>query len=93
MGTLLRQLRFRDEVKALRSERLALVREVVDVVTSVTPAGVTPLFPKHDPRRVDDEELHYAARSNADLDAEFDRDASDADDDRSASERNGDTAP
>ncbi len=93
MGTLLRQLRFRDEVKALRSERLALVREVVDVVTSVTPAGVTPLFPKHDPRRVDDEELHYAARSNADLDAEFDRDASNADDDRSASERNGDTAP
>jgi glycerol-3-phosphate O-acyltransferase / dihydroxyacetone phosphate acyltransferase len=79
LGTLLRQLRFRHEVTALRSERAALVRDVVDVVTSVTPAGVTPLFPKHDPRRVDDEELHKAARSHADLDAEFDRAASEAD--------------
>ncbi len=75
LGTLLRQLRFRHEVQELRNERAALVREVVDVVTTVIPIGVLPLFPKHDPRRVDDEELHAAARSNADLDAEFDRDA------------------
>jgi hypothetical protein len=86
LATLLRQLRFRQEVRALRSERAALVLEVVDVVTSVTPTGVTPLFPKHDPRRVDDEELHRAARSNADLDAEFDRDAASA----SASASDGD---
>ncbi|MBP9084623.1 MAG: 1-acyl-sn-glycerol-3-phosphate acyltransferase [Kofleriaceae bacterium] len=80
LSTLLRQLRFRHEVQALRNERAALVHEVVDVVTSVTPTGVTPLFPKHDPRRVDDEELHSAARSNADLDAEFDRDAANTSD-------------
>jgi glycerol-3-phosphate O-acyltransferase / dihydroxyacetone phosphate acyltransferase len=73
LGTLVRQLRFRKEVKSLRAERIALVREVVLTVTAVTPAGVAPLFPRHDSRQTLDQDLLDASRSHADLDAEFDK--------------------
>jgi glycerol-3-phosphate O-acyltransferase / dihydroxyacetone phosphate acyltransferase len=73
LGTLVRQLRFRKEVQSLRQERVELVREVVDTITAVTPAGIEAAFPRYDARQAADEDLHDAARSHADLDAEFDK--------------------
>ena len=75
LGVLVRQLRFRREVKALREERERLARDVIRVVTEIKPAELAQLFPPEDPRRVDEEEESSHARKNADLDAEFDKDA------------------
>jgi glycerol-3-phosphate O-acyltransferase/dihydroxyacetone phosphate acyltransferase len=77
IGVLLRQLRFRKEVKALRDEREVLSADVIRVVTEVKPVDLPALFPPDDPRRRDDAELEesWGARKNADLDAEMDRDA------------------
>ena len=77
LGVLLRQLRFRKEVKALRAEREKLSEDVIRVVTEVKPADLKALFPPDDPRRRGEDELEesWRARRNADLDAELDRDA------------------
>jgi glycerol-3-phosphate O-acyltransferase/dihydroxyacetone phosphate acyltransferase len=77
VGVLLRQMRFRKEVKALRAERQKLSDDVVRVVTEVKPADLQALFPPDDPRRKPEDELEesWRARRNADLDAELDRDA------------------
>lgn len=77
LGVLLRQLRFRKEVKALRAEREALSADVVRVVTEVKPVDLPALFPPDDPRRLSDPELEesWRSRKHADLDAEMDRDA------------------
>lgn len=76
VGVLLRQVRFRKEVKALRAEREQLSKEVVRVVTEVKPADLQALFPPDDPRRnLDEAEESWRARKNADLDAELDKDA------------------
>lgn len=73
-GVLLRRLRFRQEVRGLRAEREQLAEHVIRVVTEVKPVGLAQLFPPDDPRR-DDPEESWRARKNADLDAEFDKDA------------------
>ncbi|MFN0248588.1 MAG: 1-acyl-sn-glycerol-3-phosphate acyltransferase [Kofleriaceae bacterium] len=77
VGVLLRQMRFRTEVKALRAERRKLSEDVVRVVTEIKPADLQALFPPDDPRRKPEDELEesWRARRNADLDAELDRDA------------------
>lgn len=86
LGVLLRQMRFRKEVKALRAERERLSEDVVRVVTEVKPLDLPALFPPDDPRRRSENELEesWRARRNADLDAELDRDAAEerADDER-----------
>jgi glycerol-3-phosphate O-acyltransferase/dihydroxyacetone phosphate acyltransferase len=74
LGVLVRQLRFRREVHALRREREALADDVVQIVTAVKPASLAALFPPDDPRREEAEES-WRARKNADLDAELDKDA------------------
>ena len=74
LGALVRRLRFRREVRALRVERAALSDDVIRIVTAVKPAGLPALFPPDDPRR-DDPEESWRARRNADLDAELDKDA------------------
>jgi hypothetical protein len=73
-GVLVRQLRFRREVHALRAEREQLAEDVIRVVTEVKPAGLPQLFPADHPDREDAEES-WRARKNADLDAELDKDA------------------
>jgi 1-acyl-sn-glycerol-3-phosphate acyltransferase len=50
-GVLLRRMRFRREVAALRAERERLVAEVVRVVGEVKPPELAALFPPDDPRR------------------------------------------
>ena len=50
-GVLLRRLRFRREVAALRLERDRLAGDVVRVVSDVKPAELPALFPPGDPRR------------------------------------------
>jgi glycerol-3-phosphate O-acyltransferase/dihydroxyacetone phosphate acyltransferase len=74
LGVLVRQLRFRREVEALRAEREALSELVIQVVTDIKPANLPQLFPPDDPRRGDADES-WGARKNADLDAELDKDA------------------
>jgi glycerol-3-phosphate O-acyltransferase / dihydroxyacetone phosphate acyltransferase len=74
LGTLVRQLRFRHEVRQLRAERDRLAADVIRVVTEVKPAELAQLFPPSDPRR-DDAGESWRARKNADLDAELDKDA------------------
>jgi glycerol-3-phosphate O-acyltransferase/dihydroxyacetone phosphate acyltransferase len=74
LGALVRQLRFRREVHALRAEREVLADDVIDIVTAIKPAELPALFPPDDPRR-DDPEESWRARKNADLDAELDKDA------------------
>jgi len=74
LGVLLRQLRFRREVRALRAEREALADQVIQIVTAVKPVELPALFPPGDPRR-DAPEESWRARKNADLDAELDKDA------------------
>ncbi|CAN5743036.1 hypothetical protein BH11MYX3_BH11MYX3_05900 [soil metagenome] len=74
LGALVRQLRFRREVRRLRIERDALSEDVIRIVTEVKPASLPALFPPDDPRR-DDPEESSRARKNADLDAELDKDA------------------
>ena len=80
LGVLLRRARFRHEVRALRVERAALTVDVVQVVTEVRPADMALLFPADDPRRQVDAEESWRARRNADLDAEFDKDAAEDED-------------
>lgn len=50
-GVLVRRLRFRHEVRALRLERELLSRDVIRIVTDVKPAALPALFPPDDPRR------------------------------------------
>jgi glycerol-3-phosphate O-acyltransferase / dihydroxyacetone phosphate acyltransferase len=50
-GVLLRRLRFRREVTALRGERERLAGDVIRVVTDIKPAELPALFPPGDPRR------------------------------------------
>lgn len=77
LGVLLRQVRFRKEVTALRAEREKLSQDVVRVVTEVKPADLQALFPPDDPRRKPEDELEesWRSRKHADLDAELDKDA------------------
>ncbi len=75
LGVLVRQLRFRREVKALREERERLARDVIRVVTEIKPAELAQLFPPQDPRRGNEADESSHARKNADLDAELDKDA------------------
>jgi len=75
LGTLFRRLRFRREVNALRAEREALVDAVVATVTAVKPKDVKALFPPDHPDRLEES---WRASRNADLDAEFDKDAAEA---------------
>ncbi len=75
LGVLVRQLRFRREVKALREERERLSADVIRVVTEVKPADLELLFPPDDPARSGDAEESSRAIKNADLDAEMDKDA------------------
>jgi glycerol-3-phosphate O-acyltransferase/dihydroxyacetone phosphate acyltransferase len=77
LGVLIRQLRFRREVRALRAERQTLSDDVVRVVTEIKPANLEQLFPPDDPRRDEAEESSRALK-NADLDAELDKDAAEA---------------
>ncbi len=77
LGVLIRQLRFRREVRALRGERELLSDDVIRVVTEIKPANLEQLFPPDDPRRDDAEESSRAIK-NADLDAELDKDAAEA---------------
>jgi glycerol-3-phosphate O-acyltransferase / dihydroxyacetone phosphate acyltransferase len=66
-GVLLRRLRFRREVRALRREREVLVADVVRVVDEVRPRDLPPLFPP------DTRDESSSARKDADLDAELDK--------------------
>ena len=76
LGVLFRRLRFRREVRALRRERTVLVEEVIATVNAVKPADLKPLFPADHPDRLVESSR---ARKDADLDAEFDKDAAEAD--------------
>jgi len=75
LGVLFRRLRFRREVAALRRERDVLVEDVVATVNAVKPSEVVSLFPPDHPDRVLESSQ---ARKDADLDAEFDKDAAEA---------------
>jgi len=66
-GVLLRRLRFRREVAALRGEREQLVRDVIAVVNAVKPADLALMFPRGESHE------HTEQRDDADLDAELDR--------------------
>jgi 1-acyl-sn-glycerol-3-phosphate acyltransferase len=75
LGVLFRRLRFRREVQSLRRERDGLVDEVIETVNAVKPAHVEALFPEDHPDRLEES---WRARRNADLDAELDKDAAEA---------------
>lgn len=75
LGVLVRRLRFRHEVRALRGERAALVAEIVATVDAVRPAELEPLFPPDHPDRLEES---WRARKHADLDAELDKDAAES---------------
>ena len=75
LGVLFRRLRFRREVQSLRRERESLVDEVIETVNAVKPAHVESLFPEDHPDRLEES---WRARRNADLDAELDKDAAEA---------------
>jgi hypothetical protein len=70
LGVLFRRLRFRREVRALRTEREALVDEVVATVNAVKPASLEAMFPADHPDRLEES---WRSRRNADLDAELDK--------------------
>lgn len=74
-GVLARRLRFREEVRALRAERVRLSEDVIRIVTQVKPAELVPLFPRSSGTE------SRSARKDADLDAELDKDAIEADED------------
>jgi 1-acyl-sn-glycerol-3-phosphate acyltransferase len=86
LGVLFRRLRFRREVRALRKEREVLVDEVVAIVTAVKPADLKALFPPDHPDRLEES---WRSQKDADLDAEFDKDAAEdrQDDPATADER------
>lgn len=71
-GVLQRRLRFRSEVRALRVEREQLSADVIRIVSAVKPRDLEALFPPDHPDRIDESS---DARKAADLDAEFDKDA------------------
>ena len=75
LGVLFRRLRFRREVSALRSEREQLVDDVIATVNAVKPAELESLFPVDHPDRLEES---WRSRRDADLDAEFDKDAAEA---------------
>jgi hypothetical protein len=75
VGTLFRRLRFRREVESLRREREELSDAVIAIVGAIKPKDLQQLFPADHPDRL--EESWRTAR-NADLDAEFDKDAAEA---------------
>jgi glycerol-3-phosphate O-acyltransferase/dihydroxyacetone phosphate acyltransferase len=86
-GVLARRLRFRREVRALRAERVQLSTDVIRIVTEIKPKEVVALFPPDHPDRQVDVVLPSArmgreessdARHDADLDAELDKDAVEA---------------
>jgi glycerol-3-phosphate O-acyltransferase/dihydroxyacetone phosphate acyltransferase len=60
LGVLLRRLRFRREVAALRRAREQLAGDVVRVVSEVKPAELPALFPPGDPRREEPDEARRA---------------------------------
>ncbi len=72
LGVLSRRLRFRREVRALRGERESLVAEVIATVDAVRPRDLELLFPPEHPDRLEES---WRSRREADLDAEFDKDA------------------
>ena len=74
-GVLFRRLRFRSEVRLLRAERVELAEAVIRVVNEVKPPELALLFPSDHPHRRDESS---EARRDADLDAEFDKDAAEA---------------
>ncbi|MGN6103573.1 MAG: lysophospholipid acyltransferase family protein, partial [Kofleriaceae bacterium] len=76
LGVLSRRLRFRREVRALRAERARLSSDVVRVVGEVRPRALAPLFPSEPPGLSIEESSE--ARRDADLDAELDKDAAEA---------------
>ena len=63
-GVLVRRMRFRREVAALRVEREQLVHDVIAVVNAVKPAELALMFPRGETSE---------QRDDADLDAELDR--------------------
>jgi glycerol-3-phosphate O-acyltransferase/dihydroxyacetone phosphate acyltransferase len=71
-GVLARRLRFRSEVRALRKEREELSADVIKIVSDVKPRDLAALFPPDHPDRKGESS---DARTDADLDAEFDKDA------------------
>ena len=70
-GVLVRRLRFRSEVRALRARRAGLAIDVIRIVSEVKPPELTALFPPDHP----DRDESSRARRDADLDAELDKDA------------------
>jgi 1-acyl-sn-glycerol-3-phosphate acyltransferase len=72
LGVLFRRLRFRPEVRALRRERESLVGEVITTVNAVKPKDLELKFPTDHPDRLEES---WRSRREADLDAEFDKDA------------------
>lgn len=72
LGVLFRRLRFRREVALLRREREELVDDVIQTVNAVKPKEVQALFPPDHPDRLEES---WRSRRDADLDAEFDKDA------------------
>lgn len=78
-AALFRRLAFRKEVLKLRAERYTLAEDVIRIVTEVKPEHLEALFPPdHPDRAFEDAEEDSRARRNADLDAEYDKDARDA---------------
>jgi glycerol-3-phosphate O-acyltransferase / dihydroxyacetone phosphate acyltransferase len=75
LGVLFRRLRFRREVHALRREREQLVDDVIATVNAVKPADLQMLFPADHPDRILESSRE---RRDADLDAELDKDATEA---------------
>ena len=75
-GVLARRLRFRSEVRVLREERAKLSADVIRIVTEIKPADLQALFPPDHPVRIAGETSE--ARHDADLDAELDKDAMEA---------------
>ena len=75
IGVLFRRLRFRREVRALRREREQLDEDVIATVNAVKPAELESLFPADHPDRILESSRE---RRDADLDAEFDKDAAEA---------------
>ena len=74
-GVLARRLRFRSEVRAMRARRAELATDVIRIVTEVKPPELAALFPPDHPERGESSR----ARRDADLDAELDKDAVEAD--------------
>ncbi len=82
LGVLFRRLAFRREVRALRREREGLVDDVIATVGAVKPTDLELKFPVDHPDRLEES---WRSRREADLDAEFDKDA--AEDAREEEER------